>query len=44
MVVHCAPLWHLPPTLKMLADAEVKRIIAFGSTSIFAKALSRNWL
>lgn len=42
MVVHCAPLWHLPPTIDLLADAEVKRLIAFGSTSIFGKALSTN--
>lgn len=42
MVVHCAPLWHLPPTIDLLHDAEVKRVIAFGSTSIFGKALSRN--
>ncbi|MDX1975743.1 MAG: glycosyltransferase [Rickettsiales bacterium] len=43
MVVHCAPLWHLPATIDVLADAEVKRIIAFGSTSIFVKALSKNF-
>jgi GT2 family glycosyltransferase/nucleoside-diphosphate-sugar epimerase len=41
-VVHCAPLWHLPPIIDMLADAEVKRIIAFGSTSVFGKATSKN--
>lgn len=42
MVVHCAPLWHLPPTISLLADAEVKRVVAFGSTSVFGKVLSRN--
>ncbi len=42
MVVHCAPLWTLPATIDLLADAEVKRIVAFGSTSIFGKALSHN--
>ncbi len=42
MVVHCAPLWHLPPTIDLLAAAEVKRIIAFGSTSVFGKVMSRN--
>lgn len=42
MVVHCAPLWHLPPTIDLLADAEVKRLIAFGSTSVYGKAASRN--
>jgi len=43
MVVHCAPLWHLPPTVNLLADAEVKRIIAFGTTSVFGKILSKNY-
>jgi GT2 family glycosyltransferase/nucleoside-diphosphate-sugar epimerase len=42
IVIHCAPLWHLPPVIDLLADAEVKRIVAFGSTSIFGKALSQN--
>jgi len=42
IAVHCAPLWHLPPIIDLLADAQVKRIIAFGSTSIFGKALSKN--
>lgn len=41
-VVHCAPLWHLPPIIDLLLDAEVKRIIAFGSTSVFANAGTRN--
>jgi nucleoside-diphosphate-sugar epimerase/GT2 family glycosyltransferase len=42
MVAHCAPLWHLPPTIDLLAAAEVKRVIAFGSTSVFGKVMSRN--
>ncbi|MFO0388821.1 MAG: glycosyltransferase [Alphaproteobacteria bacterium] len=42
MVVHCAPLWTLPPAITKLAEAEAKRIIAFGTTSIFGKALSHN--
>lgn len=42
VVVHCAPLWTLPASRNKLVDAEVKRIVAFGSTSIFGKALSRN--
>lgn len=42
VVIHCAPLWHLPPVIDLLADAEVKRVVAFGSTSIFGKALSQN--
>lgn len=41
-VVHCAPLWHLPPLLEMLEKSEAKRIIAFGSTSIFSNLLSAN--
>jgi GT2 family glycosyltransferase/nucleoside-diphosphate-sugar epimerase len=41
-VVHCAPLWHLPPIIDLLAEAGVRRIVAFGSTSIFAKASSKN--
>lgn len=42
MVVHCAPLWTLPPAIPKLAEAEAKRIIAFGTTSVFGKALSQN--
>lgn len=42
IVVHCAPLWHLPPTLDLLVEAEVKRVIAFGTTSVFGKLLSKN--
>jgi GT2 family glycosyltransferase/nucleoside-diphosphate-sugar epimerase len=42
MVVHCAPLWTLPPAIEKLAEAEAKRIIAFGTTSVFGKALSHN--
>ncbi len=42
MVVHCAPLWTLPPAIAKLQEAETKRIIAFGTTSIFGKALSPN--
>ena len=36
------PLWHLPPIINLLADAQVKRIIAFSSASILGKALSKN--
>jgi N-acetylglucosaminyl-diphospho-decaprenol L-rhamnosyltransferase len=42
IVVHCAPLWNLPPVMNLLAASEVKRVIAFSSTSIFAKAMSKN--
>ncbi len=41
-VIHCAPLWLLPPVVKKLADSEATRIIAFSSTSIFTKILSNN--
>jgi len=40
MVVHCAPLWHLPAAIHMFADAEISRVIGFGSTSVFSKANS----
>lgn len=42
MVVHCAPLWHLPPTISMLEKAEVRRVVAFGSTTVFARMMSKN--
>lgn len=42
-VVHCAPLWHLPPHLARLAGMGVTRVVAFGSTSLFSKASSRHW-
>ncbi len=42
IAVHTAPLQALPPILPMLAKAEAKRVVAFGSTSVFGKALSRN--
>ena len=41
-VIHCAPLWHLPEAIHMLADAEVQRVIAFGSARAFSHALSTN--
>lgn len=42
IVVHCAPLWHLPQLVHMFADAEISRVVAFGSTSVFGKAGSNN--
>ncbi len=42
IVVHCAPLWHTLPAMNALAEPGAKRIIVFSSTSIFAKALSKN--
>ena len=41
-VVHAAPLPLLPSLLDLLAESEAKRIIAYGSTSVFAKLLSAN--
>lgn len=41
-VVHCAPLWFLPPLLDLLHRAEAKRIIAFSSTLVFSKSLAAN--
>lgn len=37
ILIHLAPLWTLPPLLEGLAGAEIKRIIAFSSTSLFTK-------
>jgi nucleoside-diphosphate-sugar epimerase len=42
VVVHIAPLPLLPPLLELFANAEAKRIIAYSSTSVFAKLLSTN--
>ena len=41
-VVHAAPLPLLPTLVDLLAESEAKRIIAYGSTSVFAKLLSAN--
>ncbi len=43
VVVHCAPLWHLPKHVQRLAGMGVTRVVAFGSTSLFSKASSKNW-
>ena len=40
-VVHCAPLPHLPRHISRLATFGVKRVIAFGSTSLFSQASSK---
>jgi nucleoside-diphosphate-sugar epimerase len=37
-LIHLAPLWLLPPLLPVLALQQTKRVIAFGSTSLFSKA------
>ena len=36
--IHLAPLWLLPPLLPALNSLQIKRVIAFGSTSLFSKA------
>ncbi len=37
-LIHLAPLWLLPPLLPVLRSLQAKRVIAFGSTSLFSKA------
>lgn len=37
-LIHLAPLWLLPPLLPVLALKRIKRVIGFGSTSLFSKA------
>lgn len=39
-LIHLAPLWLLPPLLPVLNSLRIKRVIAFGSTSLFSKARS----
>jgi nucleoside-diphosphate-sugar epimerase len=39
-LIHLAPLWLLPPLLPALSSRQIKRVIAFGSTSLFSKAHS----
>jgi nucleoside-diphosphate-sugar epimerase len=41
-LVHLAPLWLLPPLLPVLDSLGIKRVIGFGSTSVFSKAGSAN--
>ena len=41
-LVHLAPLWLLPPLLPVLDAFQVKRVLGFGSTSVFSKAESVN--
>ncbi len=42
ILIHCAPLWVLPMVLQSIHIAGIKRVIAFGSTSVFGKAQSDN--
>lgn len=39
-LIHLAPLWLLPPLLPVLNTLKIKRVIGFGSTSLFSKASS----
>ena len=41
-VVYCAPLWTLPDALERYAALGIRRIVAFGSTSVFGKSNSNN--
>lgn len=41
-VVHCAPLMYLPRHLARLSVLGVTRVVAFGSTSLFSRAASKN--
>jgi len=41
-VIHAAPLPLLPSLVSLFADGEAKRIIAYGSTSVFSKFMSHN--
>jgi N-acetylglucosaminyl-diphospho-decaprenol L-rhamnosyltransferase len=42
VAIHCAPQWTLPKILPVLAESEVKNLVAIGSTSVFSKASSAN--
>lgn len=42
VAIHCAPIWTLPKILPTLADSEVKRVVAIGSTSVFSKVTSNS--
>lgn len=37
-LIHLAPLWLLPALLPVLNTLQIKRVIGFGSTSLFSKA------
>lgn len=41
-LIHLAPLWLLPPLLPALSSLRIKRVVGFGSTSLFSKASSTN--
>ena len=41
-LIHCASLWLLPPALSAIFAAKTRRLIAFGSISVFTKIYSAN--
>jgi nucleoside-diphosphate-sugar epimerase len=41
-LIHAAPLWLLPPVLGILAQAGIRRVVAFSSASRFSKEQSRS--
>ena len=43
VVVHCAPLKHLPKHMARLMSMGVTRALAFGSTALFSQSGSKNW-
>jgi nucleoside-diphosphate-sugar epimerase len=42
LAFHAAPIWLLPSWVPVLADADVRRLVAFSSTSRFTKERSRS--
>ncbi len=42
ILIHAAPLWLLSKALPIFTRAGVRRIVAFGSTSVFGKVYSEN--
>ena len=40
ILIHLAPLWLLPSLLPVVNSLQIKRVIGFGSTSLFSKANS----
>lgn len=41
-LIHCAPLWHLSKQIDVIKRSNIKRIIAFSSTSVISKQSSPN--
>jgi len=36
-LIHCAPIWLLPPHLELFSELNIKRLIVFSSTSVLSK-------